>query len=136
MVEIYNNKQAFLNKKPKGLFIVFLSLSLILLVLVILTYKIKIYDNYQTKGIVSCDVECLITVYIPTDISFEKIEINNKNIGYEIISQEIQIDEENFVSYYKLTLKTDYKLTNEEIINLNFYYNKQRIIKKLQTNMF
>ena len=129
MLDIYNNKNAFLNKKPINLLIIVLVFIIIFSTILIYTIKFKIYDNYQTKGLISCEKECLIITYIPTNISYEKIKINNKDLEHTLISKELIIDEKEFISYYKVTLKSEEKFNNKEIIDLNFYYNK--LIRKL-----
>jgi len=136
MSDIYNNKEAFIKLKPKGLFTVFIFLTIILFALFISTFKIKIYDNYQARGYVNNDGITLITTFIPTNINVEKIQINNKNIDYEIIENEVIIDEENYLSYLKVVLKTDTSYENKSIVSINFYYNKQRLKEKIKEKMF
>ena len=117
----------------------FIAVIFVFIVLLILLYyicKVKIYDQYQTKGLVACSSTCTITVLIPSDLSYDEIWLNNKYFDYELIGKELQVDEENLESYFKLTLSTTEALTNNEIVNLSFYYNKQRIITKIKEKMF
>lgn len=136
MVNIYDNKEAFLKLKPKRLIILFILIILVIIVITIFIIKIKAYDNYQTKGYINCEKECFIETLIPTSIAYEKIKIDNKDITYSLINKEIVIDKENYISYYKITLKSDLEYSNNEIIDINFYYNKQRIIEKIKDKMF
>ncbi len=53
-----------------------------------------------------------------------------------ILKKELKLDEENLISYFNLTIKPNLVLNNNEIINLNFYYNKQRIIRKIKEKIF
>jgi len=136
MNDIFNNKKAFIKLKPKGLFMIFIFLTLVLSSIFISAFKIKMYDNYQAKGYVNNNGITLITTFIPTNINIEKILINNKNIDYEIIEKDVILDEENYISYLKIVLKTDISYEDKSIVNLNFYYNKQRIIEKIKEKMF
>lgn len=136
MLDLFNNKNAFLKLKPKLGFYIVIMILLILLGLLIFIYQEDIYDNYQTKGLVNCTKSCTITTAIPSNLDFEKIALNNKSITYQIIHKELIIDEENYQTFYELTLSTNESLMNNEIVNLNFYYNKQRIITKIKEKMF
>ncbi len=136
MLDLLNNKQAFLKEKPKIGFIVTIVMTIILLMLLIYICQREVYDNYQTKGIVSCNEKCTITTVIPSNLNFEQVVVNNKNIHYEIIGKELRVDEKNYLSYYDLTLSTSLSFSNNEIVDLNFYYNKQRIITKIKDKMF
>ncbi len=136
MLELFNNKTAFLKKEPKIGFLVVIVFLILLLFLLLYICKKEIYDSYQTKGFVTCDQLCNILVVIPSDLNFDKIAQNGKYLNYEITSKELKIDEENIQTYYELTLSTDESLSNNEIVILNFYYNKQRIITKIKEKMF
>ena len=117
----------------------FIAVVFVFIVLLILLYyvcKVKVYDQFQTKGIVTCASTCTITVLIPSNLSYDEIWLNNKYVHFEEIEKELQVDEENLESYFKLTLATSEALTNNEIVNLTFYYNKQRIITKIKEKMF
>ena len=137
MLDLLNNKVAFLKLKPKISFLIIPFILLLFLGLIYYTYQKEIYDTYQTRGIVSCEDTCNITAAIPTNIiDFKEIMLNNNNLSYHLESKELKIDENNYVSYYELVLSTPLSLTDKEIVNLNFYYNKQRIITKIKDKMF
>ena len=136
MLEIFNNKEAFLKIKPRLGFIIFIFIIIALSFLLWYMYYKEIYDNFQTKGIVNCQESCQITAIIPTNINFIKIKLNNNYIKYKIANKELIIDDKNYSSYYSITLNVEEKLTNNEIVDLNFYYNKQRIINKIKNKMF
>lgn len=136
MLDLYNNKNAFLKKQPKYEFIIVVLSASLLLWLLYYMCSNYVYDHYQTKGIVLCDDKCIIKTTVSTEIDFEKINLNNKDLNYEIIEQELIVDEENYLTYYELTLSIEDNLTNNEIVDLNFYYNKQRIITKIKEKMF
>lgn len=136
MVEMFNNKNAFLKLKPYNL--IFIVILFVILFSALISFMIKndTYDNYQTKGYVTCEKECVITVLLPSNIDFDMIYLNNKKINYKIISKELKIDQENFISYNEIKFTTDEDFQNEEILEFNFYYNKQRIIKKIIDKIF
>lgn len=136
MLDIFNNKISFLRLKPQKIFILILIFLIIFISLIIFMIKNSIYDNYQTKGYVTCEENCTIVTAIPSNIDFEIIYLNDKKLNYEIISKELKVDEENFISYYELKISCNRKLDDKEIVKLNFYYNKQRIIKKIKAKMF
>ncbi len=135
-LDIYNNKTSFISLKPRKF------LGLIILITIILSYIIyllittKVYDNYQTKGYITCNETCVLITYIPPEINYNKIYFNNKLYTYEILDNEIILDKETITSYRKLTLKVSKTFLNNEIVNLNFYYHKQRIITKIKEKMF
>ena len=137
MLDLSDNKVAFLGKRPKLGFIVVMIILVILIMFLIYICGNETYDNYQTKGIVSCDGSCVIKTAIPSNLdNFEQIALNNKMINYEIVSRELVVDEDNYQTYYEISFETDKTLTNNEVVSLNFYYNKQRIITKIKEKMF
>ncbi len=136
MINIFNNKEAFLNEKPKYGFIVVILLIVVFLLIILYMCKTDIYDNYQTKGYISCNDSCVVITTIPSNLSYEKIDLNNKSLDYEIVNSELILDEVNYETYYKITISSSYVGQNNEIVDLNFYCNKQRIITKIKNNMF
>jgi len=136
MESLYQNKIAFLNEKPKNLFLISLSLMVFLLITSILSFKIEVYDHYLTRGYVDCSEHCKVIVVVPTNINIQKIKLNNKYIKPNILSKTIEIDEENVVSYYLYHLSNDYDFADKEIVDFNFCYNKQRILKKFINSIF
>lgn len=131
MVEMFNNKNAFLKLKPYNLIFIIILVVILFSALISFIIKNDTYDNYQTKGYVTCDKECAIMVLLPSNIDFDMIYLNNKKINYKIISKELKIDQENFISYNEIKFTTDENFQDQEILEFNFYYNKQRIMKKI-----
>ena len=136
MIDIYNNKESFLRNEPRMFFKLLLCLIIISFIFLIILSFIKIYDHHQTKGYATCSDTCIITTYIPSEIKYDFISFNNKNIDYKILREEIIISEEEMRTIKKITIETDNIFLDQEIINLNFYYNKQRIIIKIKDMMF
>lgn len=137
MLDIFNNKMAFLAKQPKREYIFIVFFTIIFSIIIGYTYNKKIYDTYLTKGIVSCTTEvCTIKTAVPTNVDFKQVFLNNESLAYEIISKELLVDEQNYITYYEIVLETTLTLTDNEIVDLSFYYNKQRIITKIKDKMF
>ena len=131
-----DNKITFLNLEPH--FLSFLIFFLILFVLYVFYFlgNIEVYDNFMAKGEVTCTDTCQITTFIPSEANFEELHVFDKRVNFMIVNKEIIIDETSLTSYQKIELQTDYKGTDKEIVELTFYYNKQRIIKKLKEIIF
>lgn len=136
MEKLYQNKIAFLKEKPKKLFLVSLFLMLFLIVILFISLKVEVYDHYLTRGYVDCEESCKVIVVVPTDVIFQKIKFKNKDWNPDILSKTIEIDEENVISYYLYNLSNEIGFQDKEIVELNFYYNKQRILKKFIEKIF
>jgi len=121
MLEIFNNKEAFLRIKPKNLLVIIMLILLVLIGLVIMSLKLKVYDNYQTKGYVTCNDKCFLVTMIPSNINYDIIYFNNKEIDYKLVNKDLKVIDD---------------FEDKEIISINFYYNKQRLINKIKTKMF
>lgn len=135
MISIQENKQSFLALKPKKSKL-FIFMILIFFSLLILSIKIKVYDNYQSKGYVSCNNRCTLTTILTTDIDYNEIYISNKKKTLELESSLVKIDEEQYISYRELIFKLDDSYQDGEIVQVNFYYNKQRFIQKIKKLIF
>ncbi len=136
MENLFQNKQAFLRKKPRNLFLVTIVLIILLLVILTISLKIEVYDHYLMRGYVNFSEDCKIIVAVPTNIDIQKIKYNNKYIKPNILSKTIQIDEENVSSYYLYNFANIDGLEDKEIIEFNFCYNKQRLLKKFINSIF
>lgn len=134
MENLYQNKYAFLAKKPKNLFLVIIFLVIFLIFILVVSLKVKVYDHYLTRGYVDCSDTCKLIVTVPTSINIEKVKIKNKYIKLNTLSKNIELDKERVISYYLYTF--DYGVIDKEIIELNFCYNKQRILKKFIDSIF
>lgn len=131
MVDILNNKESFLRTKPHMLCLILIIL-LSFIILLVLSIKIKVYDNYETKGIYTCNNECYLEVVVPSNIFYQEIEVNKKLVSFKVLSEDLEIDKDNMISYIKLKLDLDSTFKEQEIVDVNFYYNKQRIITKIK----
>ncbi len=136
MLEVFNNKSAFLKIKPKVGFILVIFMTSILLILIIYMFNTQVYDNLSTKGIISCENECQVITAVPSNIDFDKLKINKEEVLWELIGKELMVDEDNYLSYYTLTLIVEEEFNDKEIVDIDFYYNKQRIITKFIKKIF
>lgn len=135
MLEIFNNKEAFLKIKPKNLLIITILILIVIVSLIIVSIKVEIYDNYQTKGYVTCSDKCFLITMIPSNIDYDVVYFNDKKIDYKLINKDLKVDENNFISYYELEFLVN-EFEDKEIVAINFYYHKQRIINKIKEKMF
>ena len=119
---------AFINIKPKNLKWLIIIMGITLLISLIIISKIEIYDNYQTIGKVE---NGYLMIEVPQAIQIEKIIINMQDQPFEIISK-TKIDQS--TNKYTISLSTINK--DQEIINLNIYYNKERIIDRIRKEVW
>lgn len=136
MENIYQNKVAFLNEKPKDFRIIMLLFSILLLLILGVCYKTKVSDHYITKGYVDCTDGCKIIVNIPSSINIEEIKINNKVQNLKVLAKSLEIDQETLTSYYTYYFQNNLDLADKEIIELNISFNKQRVLKKFIKKFF
>ena len=118
---------AFINIKPKNLKWLIIIMGITLLISLIIISKIEIYDNYQTIG----KENGYLMIKVPQAIQIEKIIINMQDQPFEIISK-TKIDQS--TNKYTISLSTINK--DQEIINLNIYYNKERIIDRIRKEVW
>lgn len=135
-MEFRNNKMAFYKCQPKSMFFLIIVLVFILFFIFYLSSKIKTYDHFITKGVVVCDNDCLITVFIPTNIDPLKFELNGKITDLVITDKVLEVNQDEMVSYYRLTINCNENFSHNEIVNFNFYYNKQSAFKKIRAKIF
>lgn len=136
MLDLYHNKVAFIRKAPHLGFIFIVSIFIIASLLVKYVYEKQVYDTYKTKGVVVCDSTCVVITAIPSSLTFEKISINQNFVDLRVIKSEIKVDEANYTTYKELTLDSKSMYQNNEIVELIFYYNQERMITKIKNKMF
>ena len=97
-------------------------------------YSLKIYSSKQYYGIYN-DGYISINIDITNSDTIKKsnyIKINNNKYSYSISDiSSLMADEINNINYqnYKIYINESFK--ENEIVKIDFFYNKQRIIKKL-----
>ncbi|MBQ6686974.1 MAG: hypothetical protein IJN03_00435 [Bacilli bacterium] len=131
--DILNNKYALLNLKLKYSGLIIISLILFLLLIFSSIYY-KTYDSFKVSGIIH-NTKIVITVF-PNDINdivksdFFKVNKEKYKFSVESIS-EVEYDVNSNSFYQKVTLSTSGNFLDNEIVDLTFYKNKQRIINKV-----
>ena len=100
-------------------------------ILLVLSIKYETYDKETIIGIVS-DNNILINVTNNSDAvqksSFIKIE--GKEYKYSIVNiSELMVS--GGVNYQIYTINVKEKFKNNEVVKITFYYNKQKIIRKI-----
>lgn len=127
-----NNYYSLLNIKYRNsTFIVVI--FLIIIILILLLTVLETYDTWKTLGV---NKDGKITTSIPIENSDavtggEYIVIDNQNYQYKVLEiSEFLVD--NYINYQNYVIKVDDVLFKEnEVIEMTFYYNKQKIIQKI-----
>ena len=130
---IYNNKYALLNLKPKYNWFIYISI-LIFLILVGLSIIIKTYDTFKVQGIYL--EEKIILRVSPEEtkkiLDSDYMCVDNKKNKFSVLSvSEIEIDEYTYTNYQTIILSTSNNYIDNLSLDITFYKNKQRIIVKL-----
>ena len=63
------------------------------------------------------------------------MEINNNEYSYKIDNISNLLND-NYQNYQVYTLKTNINLKENEVVQITFYYNKEKIIKKILKIIF
>ena len=131
--DIVDNKYVLLNQKPKYNSLIIFSLLLFLLIIFSSIYY-KTYDSFKVTGIY-VNKEISITLNssdVKKIIESEFIKINARKYKVSILSvSQPDYDWTSNVSYQTIILTTSEKFYNNEILEITFYRNKQRIIRKV-----
>lgn len=131
MVDIIYNKEAFLRKKPKNIFSLCIVFFMMFIFIFFLSAHFETYEHYLATGYVECDRVCHIVTLIPDSIPIEKIVLNRKEVTYTIQKKILQVNEIDHTRFYKLIIFIEDDLEDNQVVELNFYYDKQSILKKL-----
>ena len=131
-------KISLLSSKPKTSKITSL-IIIFILVLLIISYKLKIYSVYKTLAVINCEDTC----YIETSIPSTKSELIDKYILIEYDNHKYQVNKvylediisENDQLYLKVKIDSNLTTEKNKIINIKILYDKQRIITKLKNIM-
>ncbi|MGN1379007.1 MAG: hypothetical protein ACI4XR_01235 [Bacilli bacterium] len=104
----------------------------IFIIFIILSFFLESYSNFNTYGIYE---NGFIKVNILVENS-DKITLNNKmkikNDEYSYKIDNISdLLNENYQNYQIYTLKTNINLKENEVVKITFYFDKEKIIKKI-----
>ncbi|MEG0976962.1 MAG: hypothetical protein RSF02_00225 [Bacilli bacterium] len=131
MNNIYNNYQKLLKIKHHNYFLL---IVIITLISVFISYisNYKIYDKFNTYGVYKNGAIILNVEMEYSDTLFENniLKINKKEVDYEIVSLSDLLFDKN-INYQEVILKTKETYQENKILNLTFYYNKEKIFKKI-----
>lgn len=128
-----NNYQRLLNMHYRNYFGFFVIVSL-MIILTIYIFKCSLYEKIDLLAV--SDGNNLI-VSVPLEYSdtlaYEAIlNINGENIDYEITSiSELLYDETKQINYQNYFIKINKKYPLNEIVKVTFYYNKEKIFRKV-----
>ena len=126
-----NGYDYLLNIKYKNCFLSLISL-IITVITLILSCFLFTYDKYTTIGIWQNDS---IIIDIPVNnsdavVKGKFIKIDKTNYLYNIKSIS-KLEKDNYLNYQTYEIDVSQKFLNNQIINITFYYRKQRIIQKI-----
>lgn len=105
-----------------GIFIILINLSLFL----------ETYSYFNTYGIYENGfIKVNILLENSDNITLsDKMKIKNEEYSFKINSISNLLSE-NYQNYQIYTLKTNINLKENEVVKITFYYNKEKIIKKI-----
>lgn len=115
-------------KKPVSIVIVII----VIFIVVIWLLNRKIYDVYNTYGVISND-NLIVNIpinYSDTIVSGTKIKVENDYYDLNIISiSDLLISEG--INYQEVRVKIDNVYQENIILKITIYYNKEKVLKKL-----
>lgn len=127
-----NNYQRLLHIKHHNYFCFFIIISIVIFLSIYICQKsIADYINLQA---VSDGNNLLITVPISYSDTIRNaiLKIKNIRMPYTITNiSELQYDDTTKINYQIYTLNLNKKYQTNEIVKVTFYYNEEKIIKKL-----
>ncbi len=127
------NYQDLINLKSRKIFIIFIFLFLII-ILIILSFRFKVYSTHKYYGIVNSELIILNLPMLNSDTikNGEFVKVEDENYNYEIISYGTIIND-----YQEVYIKVDNNDFKEnEILTIDLYYDKERIIEKIIETIF
>ncbi len=133
------NYQDLLNIKYKKYFIEIM-IGLLIITFILITIFIKCYDTLNVVAINSNNYIAIKILKENSDTvknsNYLLIDNNKEKYTYEIISYgSLEVDINNNI-YQEIIIKIDYDIKENEIIDLKFYYNEERIINKIVNKIF
>ena len=124
--------------KPKREFIIVIVISFLIISIPIIMYFKNSYDIYNIKGYIKCNPECIVNINI-LDISTINngayLKINKNKNAYQIKTiGKMEFDYLTMTNYQTVEIQT--KLNDELkkdnlVVELSFYTNKERLLKKI-----
>lgn len=130
------NYHSLLNIKYRFLIFNYVTIAVIIITL-ILMILIFTYSSYSTMGVYSGD-EIIINVPLENSDAVMKgnyLMINDHKYNYKI-NEISSLQELNYVNYQEYHIKVNNTYKQNEVLEITFYYKKQRVIKKLLEIIF
>ena len=130
------NYQMLLNIKYRQ-FILISIVVILLVICFILGFSLESYDKYMTYAVYN---ENNLQISVPINktnnvINSEYILIDKQKYSFSI-NYISNIEVENMVNYQNIYLNNGEKYLDNQVLKITFYYNKQRIIKKIINVIF
>lgn len=104
----------------------------IFIILINLSFFLETYSYFNTYGIYENGfIKVNILLENSDNITLsDKMKIKNEEYSFKINSISNLLNE-NYQNYQIYTLKTNINLKENEVVKITFYYNKEKIIKKI-----
>ncbi len=130
------NLQSYLLNQTKREHILLSFLIIIVFALLCFSCSYEFYNITHVNAEMICEEEnCSVTFYWQTLTSpfvYDCIKINNEKVDIEKVDFEDMMLDSSNIAYQKITLKVkEFKGNNKEIVKLQIYQNKEKIIKQI-----
>lgn len=130
------NLQSYLLNKSRKEHILLIVIIILVFALLFISYSYEFYNITNVNAETICEEEnCSVTFYWQTLVSpfiYDLIKINNKELDIETVDFEEMLLDSSNIAYQKITLKVkEFKGNNKEIVKLQIYQNKEKIIKQI-----
>lgn len=131
-----NNYYELLNIKYKNHIIIYLIL-IIIFILLIVSLNIDSYDEYKTYGVYKNKTLIVSIPVINSDnlLTGKYLQINNKKYNYEI-NKISDLYVENYINYEDFEINIEKSFLENEVVEITFYSNKEKMIKKIKRVIF
>ena len=121
--------------KPPKLIIKDIIIITIIGIAIFISFKIDTYEKKEITGIYNCEEECKITF----PLNYKEIDLINQNSIIKYQDKKHKIKEyqkgepylDNGIAYEDIEITIDLE-TDSKIVNLNIYYNKEKLFKKIK----
>ncbi len=138
MMKKYDSNIKFIYSKPKPSTVVILFYMIFLNLVIILALTKEVYSKIQVKGIVTNS-----NIVIPTTLDniskisiSDKLKIDSKEYKFKILNYSELYTEGN-VNIQDVIINSDVKNKKDnQVIDITFYYNKEKLIKKIWRGVF
>ena len=121
-------------KKPKEKNLKDFLIIILLIGVIVLSIRMKVYEIKEIVAIYSCEEKCLLSF----PLNYQELEIINNQTRIKYQDEFLNIETynkgepylDNGIAYEDIEIETNIE-TDNKIVKLKIYYNKERIIKKI-----